>query len=158
MAARLRVPGPSFRRPATGRLRATPGHPGRAVELGMGRPSTTDDGWWLGHVWASEADEVVDMIDAAPAAGPPAAPPQAVMGPVFAGALAGLIAEQDGRQLVRLRLHPAPRPERAWERPLILQVAIKWDAVRAATTPPNELADAVLDAFGRAVVAAGRPA
>ncbi len=122
----------------------------------MARPSTTDDGWWLGHVWASDADGVVELLDVAPLAGPPAAPPQAVMGPIFAGALAGLIAEEGGRQLVRLRLHPAEHPERAWERPLIVQIAIKWDAVRATTLAANELAGAVLDAFGRAVVAAGR--
>lgn len=144
-------------RPSTVRLHAGPGRPGRPIELGMARPSTTDDGWWLGHVWASDADGVVELIEVAPLAGPPAAPPQAVMGPVFAGALAGLIAEEGGRQLVRLRLHPAAHPERAWERPLIAQVAIKWDAVRAATMAGNELAVAVLDAFGRAVVAAGRP-
>jgi hypothetical protein len=153
----MRVPGPSFLRPSGLRLHAAPGDPGRAIELGMGRPSTTDDGWWLSHVWASDADEVVEMLDVAPPAGPPAAPPQAILGPVFAGALAGLIAEENGRQLVRLKLHPARHPERAWERPLIVQVAIKWDAVRAATMPANELARTVLEAFGRAVMAAGRP-
>lgn len=124
----------------------------------MAPPSTTDDGWWLGHVWASDAEGLVDMIDLAPVAGPPPAPPQAVIGPVFAGALAGLIAEERGRQLVRLRLHPARDEARAWERPCLVQVAIKWDPVRAATMPADELANAVLEAFGRAVMAADRAA
>lgn len=122
----------------------------------MAPPSTTDDGWWLGHVWASDADGLVDMLDLAPLAGPPPTPPQAVIGPAFAGALAGLIAEEGGRQLVRLRLHPAADAARAWERPCLVQVAIKWDPVRAATMPARELATAVQEAFGRAVVAADR--
>ena len=124
----------------------------------MAPPSTTDDGWWLGHVWASDADGLIDMIDLAPLAGPPPTPPQAVIGPAFAGALAGLIAEEDGRQLVRLKLHPAPDEGRSWERPCLVQVAIKWDPVRAATMPAGELASAVQEAFGRAVMAADRAA
>jgi hypothetical protein len=124
----------------------------------MARPSTTDDGWWLGHVWASDADGLVDMLDLAPLAGPPPGPPQAVIGPAFAGALAGLIAEEGGRQLVRLKLHPAADPARTWERPCLVQIAVKWDPVRAATMPAQELAKAVLEAFGRAVVAAERAA
>src|SRR5579864_6677001 len=136
----MRVPGPSFLRPATVRVHGSAGRPGRAIEVGMARPSTTDDGWWLGHVWASDGDGVLDMIDLAPAAGPPPAPPQAVIGPAFAGALAGLIAEEDGRQLVRLKLHPAPDESRSWERPCLVQVAIKWDPVRAATMAAAELA------------------
>lgn len=124
----------------------------------MAPPSTTDDGWWLGHVWASDGEGLVDMIDLAPVAGPPPAPPQAVIGPAFAGALAGLIAEEGGRQLVRIRLHPARDEARTWERPCLVQVAIKWDPVRAATMPADELATAVLEAFGRAVMAADRAA
>ncbi len=124
----------------------------------MAPPSTTDDGWWLGHVWASDADGLVDMIDLAPLAGPPPTPPQAVIGPAFAGALAGLIAEEGGRQLVRLKLHPASDEARSWERPCLVQVAIKWDPVRAATMPAQDLATAVQEAFGRAVVAADRAA
>ena len=123
----MRVPGPSFLRPATVHLHGVAGRPGRAIEVGMAVPSTTDDGWWLGHVWASDAEGLVDMIDLAPVAGPPPAPPQAVIGPAFAGALAGLIAEEGGRQLVRLKLHPAADEARTWERPCLVQVAIKWD-------------------------------
>jgi hypothetical protein len=154
----MRVPGPSFLLPATVRVHSGAGRPGRAVEVGMAPPTTTDDGWWLGHVWASDADGLVDMIDLAPLAGPPPTPPQAVIGPAFAGALAGLIAEEGGRQLVRLKLYPAPDEAREWERPCLVQVAIKWDPVRAATMPTGELATAVQEAFGRAVMAADRAA
>jgi len=150
----MRVPGPSFLLPATVRVHSGAGRPGR----GMAPPTTTDDGWWLGHVWASDADGLVDMIDLAPLAGPPPTPPQAVIGPAFAGALAGLIAEEGGRQLVRLKLYPAPDEAREWERPCLVQVAIKWDPVRAATMPTGELATAVQEAFGRAVMAADRAA
>jgi hypothetical protein len=154
----MRVPGPSFLHPTTVRIHGGAGRPGRAIEVGMARPSTTDDGWWLGHVWASDADGLIDMLDVGPLAGPPPAPPQAVIGPAFAGALAGLIAEEGGRQLVRLKLHPAADPARTWERPCLVQIAVKWDPVRAATMPAQELAQAVQDAFGRAVMAAERAA
>lgn len=151
------APGPSFLRPQVVRLRRRPTEPERTIELGMTRPSLTDDGWWLAHVWAAADGWVVAASDIAPLAGPPPAPPQLVLGPVFAGALAGLVAEEDGRQLVRMRLLPAPDETRPWDRPLVLQLAIRWDPVRATTMRPAELATEALRAFGRAVEAAGRP-
>jgi len=80
-----------------------------------------------------------------------------VIGPTFAGALAGLIAEEDGRRLVRLKLHPAADDDRPWERPCIVQLAVKWDPVRATTMRTNELASEVVQAFARSIEAAGRP-
>ena len=157
MSERLRVPGPSFLRERGLRLHPTPDDPGRPVVLGMGQPSTTDDGWWLAHLWVADDGWIVDAREVAPPAGPPPTPPPMIMGPVFAGALAGLIAEANGRQLVRLRLHPAGDPARPWERPLVLQVAIRWDPVRAALLRPTELAVEVLGAWARAVEACGRP-
>lgn len=158
MTQALRAPGPSFVRPAVVQLHRRPTQPERTVELGMTRPSTTDDGWWLTHVWAASDGWVVMARDVAPLGGPPASPPQVVLGPVFAGALAGFVAEEGGRQLVRLRLFPAPDDARPWDRPLVAQVAIRWDPVRASTYTPSGLASEALRAFARAIEAAGRPA
>lgn len=157
MAVRLPVPGPSFVRERSIRLHAGPTTQGDPVGIGLGRPSQTDDGWWLTHAWVFDADGIIDTRRIAPPAGPPSAPPLAIMGPVFAGALSGLIAQEGGRQLVRLKLHPAADEARPWERPLIVQLAIRWDPVRAATMRPGDLGAEALDAFARAVEAAGRP-
>ena len=123
----------------------------------MSRPTETDDGWWLAHLWAFDADGVIDTLTIAPRAGPPPTPPLQLIGPSFAGSLAGLIAEEDGRRLVRLRLHPAADETRPWERPCIVQVAIKWEPIRAATMRPNDLAGEVVQAFARALESAGSP-
>ena len=122
----------------------------------MARPSTTDDGWWLTHVWAADGGWIVVAREVAPLGGPPPLPPQLVLGPTFAGALAGFVAEEDGRQLVRMRLLPAADETHPWDRPLIAQIAIRWDPVRASTLRPSELAEEALGAFERAVAAAGR--
>ena len=87
--------------------------------------------------------------------GPPPGPPLATLGPSLAGALAGLIDQEDGRQLIRLRMPPAADETRPWERPLLLMTAIRWDPIRAATLRPNELARELLRAFASAVEAAG---
>jgi len=135
------------------------GKPGgdRRVSLGMTRPSDLSDGWWGAFLWAADASGVIPARDAAPPAGPPATPPLAVIGPAFAGALAGLLAVEDEHQLMRLSLPEAPHPSRPWDRPLLVRLALKWDPVRAATLRPNELALEALEAWSRAVEAAGRP-
>jgi hypothetical protein len=154
---RLPTPGPSFARERIVRLHAGPTDPGVAVRVGLSHPTETEDGWWLAHLWAFDGDGVIDTRSIAPRSGPPPMPPLMVIGPIFAGALAGLIAEEDGRRLVRLKLHPAPDDDRPWERPCIVQLAIKWDPVRATTMRTNELAGEVVQAFARALEAAGRP-
>lgn len=152
---RLSVPGPSFVREEQVRL---PGSPEMsAVQLGMSAPSIMDDGWWLTHLWAADADGVVDATDAAPLAGPPPGPPLLSLGPALAGALAGFLDQEDGRQLIRLRMPPAEDASRPWARPLLLMTAVRWDPVRSATMRPNELARELLRAFARAVEAAGAP-
>ncbi|MCY7418043.1 MAG: hypothetical protein LH650_06025, partial [Chloroflexi bacterium] len=104
-----------------------------------------------------DADGVLEATAAAPLAGPPPGPPLVVMGPALAGALAGLLDQEDGRQLIRLRMPPAPDEARPWARPLLLMTAVRWDPVRNATMRPNELARELLRAFARAVEAAGAP-
>ncbi|OGN87786.1 MAG: hypothetical protein A2X23_07130 [Chloroflexi bacterium GWC2_73_18] len=153
--ARLAPPGPSFLREQAVRLRAADGGE-RTIRLGLGRPATTDDGWWLALAWARDDEGIVSCLDVAPPAGPPPDPPLLVMGPAFGGALSGLVAEREGRQALRLRLPPPADPDRPWARPLILQIAVAWEPLRAVTMRPTELAVAVLTAFRRAVESAGR--
>lgn len=156
--ARLAVPGPSFVREEPLELHARPGHEGNRVRLGMSRPSVLEDGWWLARMWAFDDEGVLDLRSVAPLAGPPPTPPLLVLGPAFAGAVSGLVAQEDGRQLIRLKLPPAPDESRPWERPLIVWLAVTWDPVRAAVMTANELAREALVALGRALLAAGRAA
>ena len=153
---RLASPGPSYIREEPVRLagRSTTAEP---VVIGLTAPSVLDDGWWLTHLWAKDAQGVVSARDAAPAAGPPGGPPLLSMGPILAGALAGLIDQEDGRQLIRLRMPPPVDEAHPWDRPLLLMTAIRWDPVRSATMRPNELARELLRAFGRAVEGVGAP-
>jgi hypothetical protein len=155
-AQRLPSPGPSFIREERVVLAGRAAEAGEVV-VGLTTPSIMDDGWWLTHLWAQDADGVVSARDAAPVAGPPAGPPLLSVGPVLAGALAGFIDQEDGRQLIRLRMPPAADEARPWERPLLLMTAIRWDPIRSATMRPNELARELLRAFGRAVEAVGAP-
>jgi len=157
MMTRLPAPGPSYLREETVFAPGASGEAPHRVLVGMTAPSTTDDGWWLALVFARDDDGIVPASMLQPRSGPPPVPPLHVMGPVFAGALAGMIAEEGGRQQVRLALPPAPDESRPWERPLIARVAIRWDPVRVATMRPNQLAYEVLVAFRRALEAAGRP-
>lgn len=152
---RLAAPGPSFVREDTLRLPGGPDAP--TVRLGMTAPSIMDDGWWLTHLWAADEDGVVPASAAAPLAGPPPGPPLLTIGPSLAGALAGLLDQEDGRQLIRLRMPPAEDANRPWARPLLLMTAVRWDPIRSATMRPNELARELLRAFARAVEAAGAP-
>ena len=153
---RLPSPGPSFIREERVTL-ASRATDAPEVVVGLTAPSVLDDGWWLTHLWAQDAQGVVNARDAAPVAGPPGGPPLLSMGPLLAGALAGLIDQEDGRQLIRLRMPPADDEARPWERPLLLMTAIRWDPVRSATMRPNELARELLRAFGRAIEGVGAP-
>jgi hypothetical protein len=117
----------------------------------------TDDGWWLTHLWVADGDAVVDALDLAPAGGPPPGAPLASIGPRLAGSLSGLIAEEDGRQLIRLRMPAAADESRPWERPLLCMLAIRWDPVRASVMSREQLARELLVGFAAAVEAIGRP-
>jgi hypothetical protein len=150
--ARLPVPGPSFAKEEAVTLRD-----GAMLRAGMTNPSVMDDGWWLTNIWVADEEGVVSALTAAPAAGPPPGAPLHAMGPRVAGALSGLIAEEGGRQLIRLRMPPAEDEARPWGRPLICAVAIKWDPVRAAVMTQNQLARELLRGFAAAVEAVGRP-
>ncbi len=102
MSSRLPVPGPSFVKDEPIRGRDLSGAGAAPLHAGMTAPSSTDDDWWLAHLWVADGAGIVDAHDLAPVAGPPPGTPIAALGPRLAGALSGLIAEEDGRQLIRL--------------------------------------------------------
>jgi hypothetical protein len=149
---RLPPPGPSFlREQAVER-------DGRTLRVGMSRPTTTDDGWWLALVWVSDEDGVVSFVDLAPAAGPRPEPPLVRLGPTLAGALSGLILEDAGRLCIRLAtVAPPDEPTRPWRVAAAIRAAFRWEPMREAAMRPNELAETVLSAFRRSLEALGRP-
>lgn len=157
MSERVPSPGPSFARAEPLRLRGPAGELGERVELGMSKPSIMDDGWWLTNLWVEDADGVVPAAMVAPGSGAPPGAPLQVIGPTFAGALMGLLAQEDGRQLIRLRMPPPDDEARPWDRPLMLWVAVSWDPIRASTMRDNQLAGELMRAFRQAVDAAGAP-
>lgn len=156
-ASRLPSPGPSFARAEPLRLRGLAGAPGPRVHLGMLRPSVMDDGWWLTTLWVEDDDGVVDARVLAPLAGPPPVPPLQVIGPTLSSALMGLLDQEDGRQLIRLRMPPADDEAEPWRRPMLILAAVRWDPVRASTMTTNQLAGELMRAFRAAVDAAGAP-
>jgi hypothetical protein len=154
---RLPVPGPSFIREEPVILRGPMGEAGRRLRAGMTKPSETDDGWWLAHVWLADDAGVVPATDIAPLAGPPPGTPLDALGPRMSGALQGLIGEEGGRQMLRLRMPEAQDESRPWQRPLVLALALKFDPLRATVMRPNELAREVLRGFAAACEGVGRP-
>ncbi|HUR15660.1 MAG TPA: hypothetical protein VMZ33_00115 [Candidatus Limnocylindrales bacterium] len=154
---RVPAPGISYIKEEAVTLRGPKGEPGERLSAGMTNPSVMDDGWWLTHLWVADGEGVVDAATVAPAAGPPPGTPLATLGPRVAGSLSGLIAEEDGRQLIRLRMPEAPDESRPWERPLLCMVAIRWDPVRASVITRNQLARELLRGFAAAVEGLGRP-
>jgi hypothetical protein len=152
MPDRLPPPGPSFLREHELHVRE------RRLLAGMGRPTTTDDGWWLAILWVADDDGVVPFRDLAPAAGPPADPPLARLGPSLAGSLSGMILEEAGRLSIRIAtVVPPDDPARPWKVPAAVRAAFKWEPMRAAAMRPNELADAVLAGFRRSIEGLCRP-
>jgi hypothetical protein len=154
---RLPAPGPSYVREESVGLGQPAGVPRRRLRAGMAKPSVMDDGWWLTHLWVVDDAGVVEAFDVAPTAGPPPGSPLDALGPRLAGALSGLIAEEDGRQMLRLRMAPADDEDRPWQRPLLCMVAVKWDPVRASVMRDSELARELLRGFAAALEGAGRP-
>ena len=158
MHTRLPVPGPSYLKEQPVPLPVAPGDTPVAALIGMTRPSTTDDGWWLAVLFVHDEQGIIEAEELAPRSGPPPVPPLHVMGPALAGALSGLILEDGGRQQLRLALPPSRDAAHPWRQPLVLRMAVRWEPMRAATMRPTELAQAALRAFRRSLVAAGSPA
>ena len=130
----------------------------RTYRIGMSRPTSTDDGWWLAVLWVTDQDGVVPFRDLAPASGPPAEPPLMRLGPALAGELSGWILEEDGRLAIRLNVVvPPDDPSRPWLAPAAMRLAIRFEPLRAAATQPNVLADTVAVALRRALERLGHP-
>jgi hypothetical protein len=124
----------------------------------MSRPSEAPDGWWLTVLWVTDDEGVVPFWHVAAAAGPPPDPPLARLGPAVAGALSGLIAEEDGRLGIRLvPVVPPDDPARPWRAPLAIRAAFRFEPARVTTMRPNEVAEAVLEAFQTGVERLSRP-
>lgn len=143
---RLPAPGPSYIREQELAIGD------RHFSVGMSRPSTAPDDWWLAILWVAGDDGLASFLDVAPAVGPPPDPPLARLGPILAGSLSGLIREEDGRLAIRVGpVAPPDDPERPWRMPLAVRLGIGLEPARAATLRPNALALEVLTAFRRSV-------
>ena len=152
MPDRLPLPGPSFLREQELRIGD------RVYQVGMARPTTGPDDWWLAVLWVSDGEGIVSFRDVAPAAGPPPDPPMARLGPSLAGSLSGLILEDEGRLSIRVApVVPPDDPSRPWRTPLAVRAAFRWEPARAAAMRPNELAEAVLAGFRRSLAGLARP-
>jgi hypothetical protein len=123
----------------------------------MTRPNVVVDDWWVFTLWLEDDDGVVECRAVAPAAGPPPGTPLQVLGPSLSNALMGLLDQEDGRQLIRLRMAEAEDEADPWRRPLMILTALRWDPVRRSTMRDNELVGEVMRAFRRAIEVAGAP-
>jgi hypothetical protein len=150
-------PGPSFARAEPVRLKGPGGSLGPRVRLGMTKPTVMVDDWWVFTLWAEDEEGVLECRTVAPAAGPPPAPPLQVLGPTLANSLMGLLDQEDGRQLIRMRMAEVDDEADLWARPLMILAAVRWDPVRASTMPDNELVGEMMRAFRRAIDVAGAP-
>jgi hypothetical protein len=152
MSGRLPAPGPSFV------LAQTVRSDDRGLRAGIGEPATMADDWWVSLLWVADDDGLVSFRDLGPSAGPPPDPPLLRLGPLIAGALSGMILEEGGRQMLRLRMGAPPQDERLpWEAPFVVLSAFRWEPMRAATMDATELATTVLTGFRRSVEGLARP-
>ncbi len=146
MTDRLPPPGPSYVPEQEVRIGD------RRLRAGLGEPTTLAEDWWVALLWVADEAGLVTFRQVAPDAGPPADPPLVRLGPLVAGALSGMILEEDGRQMLRLRLAvPSPDERLPWEAPLVVLAAFRWEPMRAATMDPAAIGGAVLAAFRRSV-------
>ena len=155
--SRMPSPGPSFARAEPLRLKGPGGSLGPRVRLGMTKPTVMVEDWWVFTLWVEDDEGVLECRTIAPAAGPPPAPPLQVLGPTLANALMGLLDQEDGRQLIRMRMAEAEDEADPWGRPLMILTALRWDPVRRSTMRDNELVAEMMRAFRRAIDVAGAP-
>jgi hypothetical protein len=123
----------------------------------MTKPTVMVDDWWVFTLWVEDEDGVLECRTVAPASGPPPTPPLQVLGPTLANSLMGLLAQEDGRQLIRMRMAEAEDEADLWARPLMILTAVRWDPVRRMTMRDNELVAEMMRAFRRAIDVAGAP-
>jgi len=150
-------PGPSFARAEPIRLKGPGGSLGPRVRLGMTKPTVMVEDWGVFTLWAEDDGGVLECRTVAPASGPPPAAPLQVIGPTLANSLMGLLDQEDGRQLIRMRMAEVDDEADPWSRPLMILTAVRWDPVRRATMRDNELVAEMMRAFRRAIDVAGAP-
>jgi hypothetical protein len=142
----LPAPGPSY-------LRELELGPGDRRRVGVSRPQTVADGWWVALLWCHDDGRLAEFRDFSPTPEPPPGSPLMRLGPALAGTLSGLILEEGGRQQLRLRLGQPPVDEtRPWEAPLAVLAGFRFEPTRTATMRDNELAQTVLRAFRDAIL------
>lgn len=152
---RLPLPGASYLKPRPVHLDELPAD---RVTAAMATPATMPDGWWVALLWAQDERGVISCREVAPAAGPPPIPPLERIGALMTNGLGDLLAVEAERSCLKLRLvGEAADPAEPWRRPLVLQVAARWDPLRVATMTGTKVAEAALDAFARAIEIARRP-
>lgn len=154
---RMPSPGPSFARVEPIRLKGPGGSLGPRIRLGMTKPTVMVDDWWVFTLWAEDDEGVLECRTVAPAAGPPPTAPLQVFGPTLANSLMGLLDQEDGRQLIRMRMAEAEDEADPWARPLMILTAVRWDPVRRSTMRDNELVAEMTRAFRRSIDVAGAP-
>jgi hypothetical protein len=143
---RLPAPGPSF-------LKAIELAPGDPRRVGMGKPQTIAEGWWVTLLWCEQDGTVVDFTAVSPTPEPPPGSPLLRLGPALAGTLSGLVMEEGGRQQLRLRLGQPPDDDhRPWYAPLTVLAAFRFEPARVAAMRDTELATTVLHAFRDSLV------
>ncbi len=157
MSERMPSPGPSFARAEPIRLKGPGGSLGPRVRLGMTKPTVMVDDWWVFTLWVEDDGGVLECRTVAPASGPPPAAPLQVIGPTLANSLMGLLDQEDGRQLIRMRMAEVEDEADPWGRPLMILTAVRWDPVRRSTMRDNELVAEMMRAFRRAIDVAGAP-
>ena len=154
-AERLPLPGTSFIKE---RPMIIEGRAQGEIRAGSTQPSTLPDGWWIALFWVQDGEGVVSCREVAPLAGPPPVTPLERYGVLMTNGLGDLLAVEEGRSCLKLRLvGEAAQSSEPWRRPLVLQVAAKWDPMRIATMTEAKVAEAALDAFTRAIEVAHRP-
>lgn len=142
----LPAPGPSF-------LRELELEPGDRRRVGMTRPQTIADGWWVTLLWCEEDGALDSFRDFISTPEPPPGSPLLRLGPALAGTLSGLVLEENGRQQLRLRLGRPPAEEtRPWDAPLTVLAGFRFEPARVATMGDTELAATVLRAFRDALL------
>ena len=142
----LPAPGPSY-------LRELELNPGDRHRVGMSRPQTIADGWWVALLWCERDGNLARFRDFSPTVEAPQGSPLLRLGPALAGTLSGLILEEGGRQQLRLRLGQPPADEtRPWEAPLTVLAGFRFEPARIATLRDAELAQTVLRAFRDAIL------
>jgi hypothetical protein len=152
---RLPLPGASYLKPRPVHLDELPAD---RVTAAMATPATMPDGWWVALLWAQDERGVISCREVAPPAGPPPVPPLERIGALMTNGLGDLLAVEAERSCLKLRLvGKAADPAEPWRRPLVLQVAARWDPLRVATMTGTKVAEAALDAFARAIEIARRP-